>query len=111
MYLYRYQVKVHISNGVDFRIHLYVLDGTQHDHQDHNHILKRIGACTKAGTIPTIDVRCFVEAMKDPKTGLTYTALTGQRKQSIPDVERIFSPAMVWKQMDPNRSHICENCM
>lgn len=41
--------------------------------------------------MPDVDVRPFVEALHDPSTGLTYTALTGQRKQSVPDCERMFS--------------------
>jgi hypothetical protein len=94
MYLYRYKIKQYVANGVDFENHLYVPEGIQHDREDHNHLLKRIGTCTRAGVIPSIDIRFFVEALKDPSTGLTYTALTGQRKQNVPDVERIFSPAM-----------------
>ena len=33
----------------------------------------------------------FTEALHDPTTNLTYPALTGQRKQSIRDVEVLFS--------------------
>lgn len=33
----------------------------------------------------------FTEALYDPTTNLTYPALTGQRKQSIRDVEVLFS--------------------
>ncbi len=33
----------------------------------------------------------FTEALYDPSTNLTYPALTGQRKQSIRDVEVLFS--------------------
>lgn len=29
--------------------------------------------------------------MEDPSSGLTYAALTGQRKQSVRDAERLFS--------------------
>ena len=32
------------------------------------------------------------EAAQDPTTNLTYAALTGQRKQSVGDVERLFNP-------------------
>lgn len=41
--------------------------------------------------MPDVDVRASMEALHDPSTGLTYTALTGQRKQSVPDCERMFS--------------------
>ena len=33
----------------------------------------------------------FVEALEDPGSGLTYLALTGQRKQSVRDAEQLFS--------------------
>lgn len=35
-----------------------------------------------------------MEALHDPKANLTYTALTGARKQSVSDVERLFSKSM-----------------
>ena len=33
----------------------------------------------------------FAAALQDPASGLTYQALTGQRKQSVRDAERLFS--------------------
>jgi len=36
----------------------------------------------------------FTEALYDEKTHLTYTALTGQRKQSIRNVEVLFSSSV-----------------
>ena len=36
-----------------------------------------------------------MEALEDPSTGLTYTALTGVRKQSVEDVERLFGPGVI----------------
>ena len=33
----------------------------------------------------------FDDAMKDPSTGLTQAALTGERKQSVQDAERMLS--------------------
>ena len=56
-----------------------------------NHLLKRIAACTRSGVVPGIDLRRFTEALNDPTTGLTYTALTGQHKQSVPDCERLHT--------------------
>ena len=38
-----------------------------------------------------MDLQGFDEAMRDPKTGLTYAALIGQRKQSVQDAERMLS--------------------
>ena len=37
----------------------------------------------------------FEEALHDPSAGLTYTALSGIRKQSVEDVERLFSDSVV----------------
>ena len=34
----------------------------------------------------------FVEALSDPSSDLTYPALTGARKQSVVDAERLFNP-------------------
>ncbi len=39
-----------------------------------------------------LQVQRFCEAAYDSSTGLTYSALTGQKKQSIGDVERLFNP-------------------
>ena len=36
-----------------------------------------------------------METLHDPESQLTYTALTGERKQSVTDVDRLFSPSMV----------------
>lgn len=38
-----------------------------------------------------LQVQRFCEAAHDPATGLTYSALTGVKKQSVGDVERLFS--------------------
>ena len=38
--------------------------------------------------------RAFVGAMNDQYTGLTYPALTGKRKQSVPDAENLLSAAV-----------------
>ena len=35
-----------------------------------------------------------MEALHDPDAKLTYTALTGARKQSVVDAERLFSPSL-----------------
>ena len=36
----------------------------------------------------------FVEALSDPSSNLTYFALSGARKQSVQDAERLLSPEM-----------------
>ena len=42
-----------------------------------------------------IQLERFEEALHDPLAGLTYTALSGMRKQSVEDVERLFSESVV----------------
>ena len=37
----------------------------------------------------------LMEAMHSPEACLTYTALTGARKQSVSDAERLFSASVV----------------
>ena len=37
----------------------------------------------------------FIEALKDPSTGLTYPALTGVWKQSVEDAERLFGEGVI----------------
>ena len=44
----------------------------------------------------------FVEVLKGPKTGLTYPALTGVRKQSVEDVERLFGQGVIDFMKDKN---------
>ena len=57
--------------------------------------LQRIGHSTREGGPASIDLEHFMEALQDPSTNLTYPALTGARKQSVSDVERLFSQDMV----------------
>lgn len=41
----------------------------------------------------------FEEALHDSTSGLTHTALSGIRKQSVEDVERLFGePLMLWME-------------
>ena len=73
---------------------LLLLGEPQHEREDHNHVLKRIAGCLRMGQFPNVDLTAFVEAMHSPDTGLTYTALTGKRKQSVPDAEKLLSSAV-----------------
>ena len=43
----------------------------------------------------TLALEHFVEALSDPSNNLTYTPLTGERKQSVQDAECLFSLNMV----------------
>lgn len=42
-----------------------------------------------------IHLERFVQALEDPSTGLTYSALSGVRKQSVEDVECLFGPGVI----------------
>ena len=53
--------------------------------------LQRVGHSTRAGGPDELQLQWFHEALKDPQSKLTYPALTGQRKQSIRDVENLLS--------------------
>jgi hypothetical protein len=66
-----------------------------HQREDHNHLLKRIVASLREGNIPGIDLRFMRDALHDASTGLTYEALTGKNKQSVPDCERIISVGVI----------------
>ncbi len=37
----------------------------------------------------------FIEALAEPPTNLTYPAVTGSRKQSVVDAERLFNPNLI----------------
>ena len=62
-----------------------------HEREDHNHVLKRVVACTRNGNYPDLNFEVFVEDMRSRNTGLAYTALAGKRKRSVVDAERLLS--------------------
>lgn len=103
IYLYRKKIedlKHHASDPANFYDNLYQpeKDGNGemiHHREDHNHLLKRIVSCLRAGEIPGIDLRYLRDALHDPSTGLTYEALTGKNKQSVPDCERLINPGVI----------------
>ena len=55
-------------------------------------VLQRIASHTRSGGPDKLQLERFVEALSDPSSGLTYPALTGARKQSVVDAERLFNP-------------------
>ena len=57
---------------------------------------------TRCGGPPNLRLDRFTEALHDESSGLTFSALTGKRKQSIRDVEILFSESMQ-KFMQGNR--------
>lgn len=60
-----------------------------------NSPFQRIGSSLRKGSAQGIRLERFVKALEDPSSGLTYTALTGARKQSVEDVERLFGPGVI----------------
>ena len=53
--------------------------------------MQRMAHCTREGGPAEIQLERYSEALYDPSTNLTYTSLTGVRKQSVSDAERMFS--------------------
>ena len=103
IYLYRRKVedlKHHASDPANFSENLYqpekdIAGERIHHREDHNHLLKRIISRLREGLIPGLDLRFLRDALHDPSTGLTYEALTGKNKQSVPDCERLISPGVI----------------
>lgn len=63
----------------------------------HDFVFQRIGHSLREGGPHHIQLERFEEALHDPEAGLTYTALSGIRKQSVEDVERLFGePLILW---------------
>ena len=109
--------------GVPFRFHLYVPELhpiTKEpfcEREDEAHLLKvcsnfvqvnlsvyfvfffwyiqRIAHSTRMGGPAGIQLERYMEALHDPDANLTYTAMTGVRKQSVVDAERLFSAGLV----------------
>ena len=53
---------------------------------------QRIASQTRNGGPSKLKLERYVEALSDASSGLTYPALSGTRKQSVIDAERLFSP-------------------
>ena len=53
--------------------------------------VQRIGQSTRCGGPDDLKLERFAEALMDDSSQLTFPAFTGQRKQSIRDVENLFS--------------------
>ena len=100
-YHYKKLIETYESAGVDFCNHIYNPECDQnsgkffHEREDHNYLLKRITNCLRSGEIPNIRLQYVRDALNDPSTGLTKSALTGVNKQSVPDCERMFSVGMI----------------
>ena len=102
-YVYRKKVTDLMNlekDPADFNTYLYQPEKDErgeyiHHREDHNHLLKRVVSCLRDGRIPGIDLRYLRDALHDPTTGLTYEALTGKNKQSVPDCERLVGPGVI----------------
>ena len=53
--------------------------------------LQRIAKSTRLGGPSKLKLDRFTQALHDEDSGLTFAALTGQRKQSVRDAEILFS--------------------
>lgn len=58
-------------------------------------LIQQIGNQTQIGGPERFQLQRIVEAAQNPESNLTYSALTGQRKQSVGDVEKLFNPGLV----------------
>ena len=56
---------------------------------------QRIAQSMRVGGPKEMQVHHFMEAVQDHNTQLSYHALAGTRKQSISDVEQIFSSSTI----------------
>ena len=56
---------------------------------------QRIGHSLRQGGPHHIHLERFEEALHDTAAGLTYSALSGIRKQSVQDVERLFGQTVI----------------
>ncbi|XP_065893229.1 uncharacterized protein [Dysidea avara] len=98
---YKYLINDWHSKGVPFKDHLYVpevhpLTGAGFcEREDEGHVFKRIAQSLRQGGPIDIQLERFVEAVHDTSSGLTYSALSGVRKQSVQDVERLFSESLI----------------
>jgi len=103
IYLFRKKIadlRHHESNPADFYHHLYQPENDAngeliHHWEDHNHLLKRTITRLCEGYIPGLDLRSLRDALHDASTGLTYEALTGKNKQSVPDRESLINPGVI----------------
>ena len=67
--------------------------------------IQRIGNSLRHGCVRNIGLERFVEALEEPRT---YPALTGVRKQSVEDVERLFGQGVIDFMKDKNYNEEAE---
>lgn len=94
---FRANIEYWKERGADFSTHLYVPEvdpvtkEERHDRGDHNHLFRRMAKSVREGKDPKLNFEAFNDALQDSESGLTYAALTGKRKQSLKDAERLLS--------------------
>ena len=79
-------------------IHLYVVDPHNFNRECYyasSLSISRIANSFRQGRMANIGLERFVEALTDKEAGLTYPALTGIRKQSVQNVERLFGSGVI----------------
>ncbi|XP_064405363.1 uncharacterized protein LOC135350489 isoform X1 [Halichondria panicea] len=93
---YSKRIKEYVGQGIPFNCHLIVPEVHKHighvicHREDGAHLLKRMATCLRQGKVKGVRLERFLEALYDPSTRLTYPAITGVRKQSVIDAERLF---------------------
>lgn len=100
-HIYQYKIDSWALQDVDFINYSYVPEYDErvgeyfHEREDHGHVLKRLTHSFRDGSIPGIDLRRFVEALKDPSTGLTSKHLLGKESRMYRIVKR-SGPKVLW---------------
>jgi hypothetical protein len=96
-YRYRNNINAYKTDGIDFSTYIFVPEFDQnsgeyfHEKEDHCHMLKRIWKHKREGGPEGFNLQGLDDAMMDSSTWLTHAALTGERKQSVTDAERMLS--------------------
>lgn len=66
-----------------------------HEREDEAHVFKRIAQILRRGGPKELHLERFMEAVYSETARLSYHALIGTRKQSVSDVEQIFSSGVL----------------
>lgn len=95
--VFQASIKYWKEQDIDFSLYLYIPEvdpvtgNIRHDRGDHNHVFRRAGESISKGNNANLDFDAFDAVLMDPQSGLTHAALTGKRKQSLVDAERLMS--------------------
>ena len=95
--LYIHKINTFAASGVNFIENGYCPEECEetkeflHEREDHGHLLKRLTNTFRQQHMTMMDMRRFVDALKDADTGPTKQAFAGDQKQSVSDCERLWS--------------------